>query len=190
MSDIAPPGYALLETLAIDTPERMRALGDPVRALVADLVLERAMTVTELAARVGKARGTVAHHVDVLCAAGLLQVVRTRKVRAIEERFYGRTARTYILPSHPEGQLPFAVDALQEWDRGLHDADDIGGFTLRHARIPAEQATEFWHRLEALTLEFTRAPRRGDVEYAMYAAVFPTNRPVAPAPRKKAHRAP
>jgi DNA-binding transcriptional ArsR family regulator len=189
MSDIGPPGYALLEAIDIDSPGRMRALGDPVRALIADLVLEQAMTVTELAERIGRARGTIAHHVDVLCAAGLLQVVRTRKVRAIEERFYGRTARTYMLPSHPEGQLPFAVDALHEWDRQRHDAEDIGGFTLRHARIPAERATEFWHRLEALTLEFTGARRGGDVEYAMYAAVFPTNRPVAPAPRKKARRA-
>jgi DNA-binding transcriptional ArsR family regulator len=184
MSDIAvpPPGYDLLDTLPIDTPERMRAIADPVRTLIADLVLERAMSVTELAARVGRARGTVAHHVDVLCDTGLLQVVGTRKVRAIEERFYGRTARTYMFPAHDGDDLPFVEEARDQWDRARHDAEEIGGFTLRHARIPTERAKEFWVRIEHLAVEFTQSSREGDVEYAFYAGVFPTNRPVAPRP--------
>jgi len=33
--------------------------------------------------------------VDVLARNGLLQVVRTRTVRAIDERFYRRTARMF-----------------------------------------------------------------------------------------------
>ena len=81
-----------------DTPARLKAFGDPLRMLMLDLVLERAMSVTELADRVGRPRGSVAHHVDLLVDAGLLQVVRTRKVRAMEERFYGRTARTIDVP--------------------------------------------------------------------------------------------
>ena len=36
-------------------------MGDPLRMLLLDLVLERAMSVTELAARVGRPRGSVAH---------------------------------------------------------------------------------------------------------------------------------
>ena len=178
MSDIdVPPGYDLAETLAVDSPTRMRAIADPLRSLITDLVLERAMTVTELATRVGRAKGTVAHHVDVLCDVGLLKVVRTRKVRAMEERFYGRTARTYVFPSHDDdGDLPFGREARTQWDRARHDADDIGGFTLRHARIPADRAREFWDRVARLTIEFTQSSRDGDVEYAFYAAVFPTNR--------------
>ena len=77
---------------------RLKAVGHRLSALILDLVLERAMTVTELAERVGKPRGTVAHHVDVLVDAGLLKVTATRKVRAIEERFYGRTAHTIMFP--------------------------------------------------------------------------------------------
>jgi DNA-binding transcriptional ArsR family regulator len=193
MSDIdaRPPGYSLLDTIPIDTPERMRAVADPVRTLIADLVLERAMTVTELAARVGRAKGTVAHHVDVLCDTGLLQVVGTRKVRAIEERFYGRTARTYVYPAHEGDGLPFVAEARDQWDRARHDAEEVGGFTLRHARIPTELADEFWERVERLAIEFTQSSRDGDVEYAFYAGVFPTNRPVAPPephPTRKAAR--
>ena len=184
MSDVLPPpGYALADGLDVGTPERMRALADPLRTLLADLVLERAMTVTELAGRVGRPKGTVAHHVDVLVDAGLLQVVRTRRVRAIEERFYGRTARTYLFPSDDGDDLPFAAVARQEWDRDHHDADPAtGGFTLRHARIPAERAAEFWDRVLRMAVEFTQSARDGDREYALYAGLFPTDRPVAPSP--------
>jgi DNA-binding transcriptional ArsR family regulator len=187
MSDVLPPpGYDLEDTVLIDTPERMRAVADPVRSIIADLVLERAMTVTELAARVGRAKGTVAHHVDVLCDTGLLQVVRTRKVRAMEERFYGRTARTFIFPTNDDDDLPFADNARNEWDRARHDRDEIGGFTLRHARIPGDRARDFWDRVERMAIEFTQSSRDGDVEYAFYAGVFPTNRLVAP--RKQSTR--
>ena len=54
------------------------------------------------------------------------------------------------------------------------------GFTLRHARIPAELAQEFTERVLALANEFTRMPRGGTREYAFLAGVFPTIRPVAP----------
>ncbi len=173
--------YELDDVVDGRTMERCRALGDPIRQLVLDLVLERAMTVTELAARVGRAKGTVAHHVDVLVASGLLQVVRSRRVRAVEERFYGRTARTITMPSPPDGQLPFVAQATAEADLARMDRDDgVSGFTLRHARIPAERAGEYVDRLMALALEFHAELRDGDVEYALLAGIFPTTRPVAP----------
>jgi hypothetical protein len=53
--------------------------------------------VAELAAAVQRPKSTVAHHVNVLVEAGMLRVVRTRRVRAIDERYYGRTARTFYV---------------------------------------------------------------------------------------------
>ena len=179
-------GYDLDETISADTPARLKAVGHRLRALILDLVLERAMTVSELAERVGKPRGTVAHHVDVLVDAGLLKVTATRKVRAIEERFYGRTAHTIIFPdSARDGDLPFVADARAEADMSdeanmTDDGRPVGGFTLRHARIPAELVDEFTERVMALAAEFTRLPRGGPREYAFLAGVFATNRPVAP----------
>lgn len=182
MSDIGAYdlGYDLDETISADSPTRLKALGNPLRSLILDLVLERAMTVTELAERVRKPRGTVAHHVDVLVDAGLLKVTGTRRVRAIDERFYGRTAQIIMFPNATrDGDLPFVADARAEAD--LSDVcDDAAGFTLRHARIPAELAKEFTERVMALATEFTRLPRGGTREYAFLAGVFPTNRPVAP----------
>ncbi len=63
------------------------------------LLRERAATTTELAENVGLAKGTVAHHLKVLESAGLVKVVRTRRVRALTESFYGRVARLYVLKS-------------------------------------------------------------------------------------------
>jgi DNA-binding transcriptional ArsR family regulator len=172
-------GYDLAETIRADSPARLKAAAHPLRALILDLVLERAMTVTELAARVRKPRGSVAHHVDVLVDAGLLKVTSTRRVRAIEERFYGRTAHTIEFPdSTTDGDLPFVADARAQAD--LSDTSCAGGFTFRHARIPAELANEFAERVNALATEFIRLPRSGGREYAFLAGVFPTNRPVAP----------
>lgn len=172
--------YQLDDVVDGTTVERMRALGDPLRLLLLDLVLERAMTVTELAERVKRPRGSVAHHVDVLVSAGLLQVVRTRKVRAVEERFYGRVARTIQMPHTGDG-LPFFAEAEAQADYERMRREEPGcGFTLRHARIPAERADEYARRLEAVALEFTAESRGGDVEFALIAGVFPTTRPVRP----------
>jgi DNA-binding transcriptional ArsR family regulator len=192
MSDIqqAKPGYdlgyELDDIISADSPARLKAVGNRLRALLLDLVLERAMTVSELAERVGRPRGTVAHHVDVLVDAGLLKVTATRKVRAIEERFYGRTAYTIMFPPETtDGDLPFVNDARAEADMSdaatmTPDGRPVGGFTLRHARIPAELVNEFTDRVMALAAEFARLPRGGSREYAFLAGVFATNRSVAP----------
>src|SRR3954454_14260523 len=87
--------------MALTMPAQVKAVGHPLRTTILQLLHERAATVSELAAAVERPKSTVAHHVDVLVRNGLLQVVRTRKVRAIEERFYGRTARMFYVSAEP-----------------------------------------------------------------------------------------
>jgi DNA-binding transcriptional ArsR family regulator len=171
--------YELDERVHADTPTRMKALGDPLRWTILDLVLERAMTVTELAERLRRPKGSVAHHVKVLLEAGLLQIVRTQKVRAIEERYYGRVARTVVL-HHDPGEIPFLDDVVADIDLTRPEGEVTAGFTFRHARIPRQRADEYIARLHALALEFIDEPRDGDVEYGLYFAVFPTIRQIAP----------
>lgn len=196
MSDEAPGpvsdqlDYQLDDEIAADTPARLKALGDPLRHLLLDLVLERAMSVTELAERVRRPKGSVAHHVDLLVDVGLLQVVRTRKVRSVEERFYGRTARTINFPDHAhDGDLPFFNDARAVADLEAMAGHVPSGFTMRSVRVPDEVAAEFLERVMNLALEFSRLPRAGEREFALVVGVFPTTRPVAPAtgdtPRRK-----
>ena len=188
MSDVRPEtqpyqlDYELSDEISADTPARLKALGDPLRQLILDLVLERSMTVTELAERVQRPRGSVAHHVDLLLEVGLLQVTRTRKVRAMDERFYGRTARTISFPSHAhDGDLPFFADARAVADLEAMAADAPSTFTMRSVRIPDEVAQEFCDRVLALALDLSRTARGGTREFALIAGLFPTTRPVAPA---------
>src|ERR1700689_1169023 len=91
------PDYDLEDIAIVSSPQELRAMADPLRTTILDLLLERAATVGELAAAVGRPKSTVAHHVGVLVDAKMLKIVRTRKVRAIDERFYGRTARIFYV---------------------------------------------------------------------------------------------
>ena len=177
------PDYELAPSIDADTPEQLKALAHPLRSVILDLVLERAATVTELASALDRPKSSVAYHVDVLVDNGLLAVVRTRQVRAIEERFYGRTGRTIIYGDAP---LPDGVVRQNFLAQAQAEAvvDEPGHMrsTMRHARIPAAKAEEFFDRVVELAQEFTTLPREGDVVFGFVAAVYPTDHPVLPEP--------
>jgi len=178
--------YELQPVVRADQAMHLKALADPTRLTILDLVLERAATTTELAEALGKPKGTVDHHLKVLEKAGLVRVVRTRKVRAMTERFWGRTARTILVetpPGDPDVDIGrgayFLRQALEEILATPGELFDgrPGLSTLRHARIPAERMEAFIARLEELALEFVAEPRGGDVVYGLLLNVFPTARP-------------
>src|SRR5437870_12307825 len=93
-----PPDYDLADRIALTEPAQVKALSHPLRTTILGLLHERAATVSELAVALARPKSTVAHHVKVLREAGLVRVVRTRRQRAIEERFDGRTARMFHVP--------------------------------------------------------------------------------------------
>lgn len=155
----------------------------PLRGTLLDLVLERAATVNELAAAVDRPPSTVAYHVGVLAKTGLFKVVRTRKVRGVHERFYGRTARIFHVGRIQPDQLPsisnLLMDAATE-SVPAHQADDLRA-VHRHARIPAALAAEFWDAVFDLARRFSALPRSGDSTYAFAAGLFPSDYPSLPA---------
>ncbi len=181
-TDPTVPDYELDATVQADTPEKMRAIVDPLRSQILDLVMDRAATVTELATALGRPKSSMAYHVDVLVDVGMLRVVRTRRVRAIEEKFYGRTGRTIIFNecALPDGAIApnFLAAAVAE----ARPSDTETRSTLRHARIAPERLAEFFDRVDALAEEFTKLPREGDVVYGFVAAAYPTDHPTLPEP--------
>jgi DNA-binding transcriptional ArsR family regulator len=180
-----PPDYELAERMALTSPEQVKAIGHPLRTVILQLLHERAATVTELAEAVGRPKSTVAHHVEVLTTNGLLRVVRTRKVRAIEERFYGRTARMFHLSAEPSPtgeELPGDFNDLEVAARESAPAFEQGrlwGF-IRHARVTEDQASQFWDRMAALVDEFDRLPRSGETMYGFAIGLYPTSHPTLP----------
>ncbi|MGI9644908.1 MAG: ArsR/SmtB family transcription factor [Ilumatobacteraceae bacterium] len=175
------PDYELDDEVAANTPAQLKVIADPLRCQILDLVLERAATVTELAAALDRPKSSIAYHVDTLVDVGFMKVVRTRKVRAIEERFYGRVARTIVIgDSHlPDGTQPRGFLAVAQSELAVDDPAQMHS-TLRHARIPTERAQEFFERIAALADEFTRLPREGETVYGFVAAVYRTDQPTLP----------
>jgi DNA-binding transcriptional ArsR family regulator len=189
------PDYDLDELLVVTAPEQLRALADRLRGTLLELLLERAATVGELAQAVDRPKSSVAYHVNLLVDAGLLRVVRTRRVRAIEERYYGRTARTFyvgVLNRPEDKQVAAGINGLAEAaaeSAAAHAADELR-CTLVHARIPVEEVRNFWAEVQELARRFAQIPRSGDQVYGFAAGLYPTAAPTLPDARHEPPAAP
>ncbi len=189
VSKPSPPDYDLSDRIALTRPAQVKAIGHPLRTTILSLLHERAATVTELAVAVERPKSTVAHHVKVLAEAGLVQVVRTRRVRAIEERFYGRTARMFYVAVErnadaddlPRDFNDFEVAARES--TAAYEDGKLWGF-IRHARISEPQVSEFWERMAELVAEFDELPRSGEIVYGFAVGVYPTDHPILPGVRE------
>ena len=171
------PDYELDDFVTAETPEQIKALGDDTRITILALLLDRAATTTHLAAALGKPKGTVGYHLNVLEAAGLIRVVRTAKVRAMTEKYYGRVGRTILYQGVPGGSKLFMLQQAMD-EAVIEEGAPLPMFTLRHVRISQEHAVEFAARVIALSEEFIELPREGDTVWGFVAGVFPTDQPV------------
>ena len=184
-SPVAIPDYDLDEMLVVTAPAQLRALADPLRRTLLELVLERAATVTEMAQAVQRPKSTIAYHVNLLVDCHLLRVVRTRRVRAIEERYYGRVARTLYIGVLTRPEDKRVVSAINGLARAAaesgpaHEADELR-CTLVHARIPIEDVRSFWAQVQEVARGFAQIPRSGDQVYGFVAGLYPTDAPTLP----------
>jgi DNA-binding transcriptional ArsR family regulator len=165
--------------LVVQEPEQLRALGDQLRAKIVLLIRERAASITELAEALAMPKGTVGHHVKVLEKAGLVRVVRTRKVRALTEKYYGRVARLFVLKSDdslPEELAGGSLTALmlrQAADEAIGTrAEDQSA--LLHARLREKDVTRFQRRLNRLVADFRRSEDPEGELFALALALFQT----------------
>ena len=169
--------YPLDDVVHVESKVQMKAVADDTRMGILNLLLERAATVSQLAEALDKPKGTIGYHAKVLEDAGLIRVVRTGKVRAITEKYYGRVGRTLQFTPNldPDDPLWLINDALRSV-RTI-EGEPLPMFTTRVARIPVERAVEFADRLVALTEEFIDTPREGDTVFGVVAGVYPTDHP-------------
>ena len=176
------PDYEAPDVLKLDKPEQMGALFDETRNLIIGLLTDKAATVSQIADAMGKPKGTIGYHMKVLEDHGLVRVVRTEQIRAIEAKYYGRTARTFDLTGAVEVEhVGVAIHkALEEMAANDHEADLPGISTVRYIRITEERAAEWQARLLALAQEFLDEPREGERVYGLMLALFPTERPYLP----------
>jgi hypothetical protein len=108
-------------------------------------------------------KGTAGHHLKVLERAGLIRVVRTRQVRALTEKYYGRVARLYQLKTVGSeqdlgGGAITAMVLRHAADEALATgAEEAGEAAVRRVRLTEADVRRFKRRLLRLFGDFEAA---------------------------------
>jgi DNA-binding transcriptional ArsR family regulator len=175
---LASPDYEAPDVLLLEQPEQLRALGDDLRTRIVVLLREHAHSITELAELLELPKGTVGHHVKVLEKAGLVRVVRTRQVRALTERYYGRTARLFAFKSTDEAggedvrNLTAASLRTAAQEMLPPDDEDRTTFAVLRVRLTDADARRFARRLEKLERDLMAANDPKGKPYGLVATLF------------------
>lgn len=181
------------DELTISRPEQLQALGDATRWRILGVLLEGPLSVQELAQALGRAKGTIGHHVRVLADAGLIRLAETRRVRGVTEKRYARVSPRFVLASQTEAELPPGVDVKVLRNLPLHTAlaeartddmpDDPSMSLVMRARMPADRARRFAAMIEALAQEFSAgAPGEGET-FGLVAGIYVPDWSRRPEPR-------
>lgn len=156
--------------LVVTTPQQFKAIGDPLRSRILGIIRHRPATAKQIADTLGVAPGTIGHHLQVLEAAGLAQVVARRVVHGIIARYYTRTARIFQFELPPEVQedtaisLKILTDGRDELAESLaltgKDIPCRTGFP--HARLSSERVKVYEERITQLIEDFLQEPAEPD----------------------------
>jgi DNA-binding transcriptional ArsR family regulator len=138
----------------VETDQQLHAVGSLARHRVLRVLRDGPATVTQIADRLGIAKGSSHYHVGVLAKAGLIRVVETRKVRGVEERYYAMAATAIELPESGPGEPDHLMrHALADLESA--PANDQKTVRLKHARLSPAAFGAFEARLHALIDELT-----------------------------------
>lgn len=169
-----PADDDLPETFHVTTDEQLRAVSNLTRHRIMAVLRFEPATITQIAGQLGLAKGSSSYHVRLLERAGLVKVVRTRKVRGVTERYYAMSSRTIELPDPAPGQ-PDALMRHAVADLEAARADSERYVRMAHLRLTEERFAELGARLEALADEYRELsdPSLPDVSLA-FALFRPT----------------
>lgn len=165
--------YEAEDTLIVSDPVQHRAMADPFRTQLIQLLRDRARSTQEIAAELSMPKGTVGHHLKVLESAGLIRVVRTRKVRAVTEKFYGRTARLFLYQTEdPADGRAIAAVTLRQAANEVEVAPLAAGFGLVRARLTQKDIDRFERRAKKLMDDFRAADHPGGAPSSLTAGIW------------------
>jgi hypothetical protein len=109
-------------------------------------------------------KGTVGHHLKVLQQAGLIQIVRTRQVRALTEKYYGRVARLFELKGVDDDAEDLRAGAISAMmlrqvaeEAAASGTDEKGRTGVGRARLTQKDAKRFERRVARLQDDFRAA---------------------------------
>src|SRR5574340_882597 len=124
---------------ALDRHEQLGAIADPRRLGILRLLMARPATLSQIGELIDRHPAWVRHHVQVLLAAGLVELVEQRKVRNYTEKYYAAASAAY--ESHllitPDSSQPHTVVALGSPDLGLEMlGQDVGQAHVGLVSVP------------------------------------------------------
>jgi DNA-binding transcriptional ArsR family regulator len=159
------------DVFRVETDQQLHAVGSLARHRVLRVLRDGPATVTQIAERLGIAKGSSHYHVRVLAKAGLIHIVETRKVRGIEERYYGMVALAIALPDTGAGAPEFLMrHALADLESA--PASDQKTVMLKHARLSRAAFGAFEARLHALIDELTELSDPADAAADLFVAFY------------------
>jgi DNA-binding transcriptional ArsR family regulator len=165
--------YEADDVLVVSEREQLRALADDVRTAIVSLLRTRARSTQQLARELEMPRGTVGHHVKVLEKAGLIRVVRTRQVRAMTEKFYGRTARLFLFETEDPADVRALGGAmLRRAAVELEYSPDAARWGNPKARLTDADVRRLERRLKRLTDDFIAAETSTGKLFALAVALY------------------
>jgi len=165
--------YEAADTLVVSDPAQHRAMADPFRTQLIQLLRDRARSTQEISGELSIPKGTVGHHLKVLESAGLIRVVRTRKVRAVTEKFYGRTARLFLYQTEdPADGRAISAVTLRQAASEVDLAPLVTGFGLVRARLTNKDLERFERRAKRLMDDFRAADHAGGTPSSLTAGIW------------------
>jgi DNA-binding transcriptional ArsR family regulator len=175
MPTIEGHDYEAEDTMIVSEPPQLRAMADPFRVQLIQLLRDRARSTQELSEELSMPKGTVGHHLKVLESAGLIRVVRTRKVRAVTEKFYGRTARLFLYQTEdPADGRAISAVTLRQAANEVELAPIAAGFGLVRARLTKKDMERFERRTKKLMDDFRAADSPGGAPSSLTAGIWAT----------------
>ncbi len=133
------------DVTAVTTPEQFKALGHPARHRLLFALGQDQATISQLAATLGSNKGNVAHHLNVLLSAGLVEPAGSRTVRGGTEQYYRRASRGLKYDDAVTTEVAFRALAAE-----IAAAQPEPFLTLRTLRLTPEHAAQLTATLRDL----------------------------------------
>ena len=190
-------------TFIIRDFETLRVIADPLRKQILELLIHDTLTVKQTGDRLGLAPSKLYYHINMLEQHGLIEVVETRMVANMVEKWYKAAAADVdIAPellsfSTQEGkenlyvEVAATIDATREdllrsleartvqLEQGAQEQPRKAVINRQTVQISDQRAEEFFLRLSALMEEFEAAEATSAGEkplqtYALTIAFYPS----------------
>jgi DNA-binding transcriptional ArsR family regulator len=166
------------ESTKIGDLPALRALADPLRMRILDLVGDEARSVKELAAALDVPRTRLHYHVNVLEKHGIIQVASTRVVNGAVERRYEPTGRRFearhlpMPPAVAAGIAGLLAQAAEDVGARLQRKDSRTAVGRGHVQLTEAQHVELVERLQDLLDEYSENDDPDATEAIMVFALY------------------